>query len=272
MAIKIFSYGGGVQSTAVLLAHIQGLVHFDHFVYSDVGMDSENPETIAYMIQHIAPLIEKYNIPFEVTHKTRKGIQDTVYKSVMRMNRSVPIPVWLASGAYGYRSCTSDFKVKVVDKWVKSRYRNQDIDMGLGFSTDEMRRVITKPKGYNDAHGKYKYGYNKQFVFPLIELGFSRHDCHALIESFGLPEAPPSACWFCPFKSRQAWRELRRKRPDLYNEAINIEDTCNAKRGYIGKNRVTIHRDGSLRDIPEQMTMLDVFFDDMDCDSGYCGL
>lgn len=272
-AVKIFSFGGGVQSTAVLLMHIKGIVEYDYFVFSDVGDDSENPDTIEYMDDFIYPLVKEHNIPFAIVGKTRFGIPDTVYKSVMRDNRSIPIPVKLPSGAYGNRSCTSDFKIVPVDRWIKQNYPGRKVDLSIGFSTDEMRRVEKKPEGYHSAHGRRKYGFEKRFVFPLVEHNMSRHDCHALIAEFGLPETPSSACWFCPFKSRQSWMELRRRRPDLYEESIKIEDFCNRKRGTLGKGAVSIHRDGFLKDIPEQSTMLDVFFDDLDgCDSGYCGL
>lgn len=47
--LRVFSFGGGVQSTAALVLQAQGKIDFDMFVHANVGDDSEHPDTVAYM-------------------------------------------------------------------------------------------------------------------------------------------------------------------------------------------------------------------------------
>jgi hypothetical protein len=49
--VRIFSYGGGVQSNAVLVLQATGQLPepYDYFVFANVGNDSENPDTLHYL-------------------------------------------------------------------------------------------------------------------------------------------------------------------------------------------------------------------------------
>ena len=47
--IKVFSFGGGVQSVAVLALAARGAVEYDAFVFANVAIDSESPHTIEYL-------------------------------------------------------------------------------------------------------------------------------------------------------------------------------------------------------------------------------
>lgn len=48
--VNVFSFGGGVQSTAVLVLQATGRLprDYDHFVFANVGNDSEHPDVINY--------------------------------------------------------------------------------------------------------------------------------------------------------------------------------------------------------------------------------
>src|SRR5947209_5246716 len=50
--IRVFSYGGGVQSTAALVLAAQGKIDYPTFLFCNVGADSENPETLTYVEQY----------------------------------------------------------------------------------------------------------------------------------------------------------------------------------------------------------------------------
>jgi hypothetical protein len=43
----VFSYGGGVQSTAGLVLAAAGRINFPNFVFANVGEDAEHPATLA---------------------------------------------------------------------------------------------------------------------------------------------------------------------------------------------------------------------------------
>jgi hypothetical protein len=47
MALRFFSYGGGVQSTAALVLAAQGKIDYPVFLFANVGDDSEHPGPVA---------------------------------------------------------------------------------------------------------------------------------------------------------------------------------------------------------------------------------
>lgn len=198
---RVFSFGGGVQSVAVMVLQAQGKLPnpYDYFIFSNVGNDSEHPETITYFNEHVKPFAEKHGINLVEVHKTTWGKKETLLEYLYRTKKSVPIPVRMNNGAPGRRSCTSDFKIKVMDKWIKQN-GYQAATVALGFSIDEFSRV--RHENWHDKHSGEKIGYLKKREHPLIDLGLSRMDCHNIIKSVGLPVPPKSACWFCPFTSR----------------------------------------------------------------------
>lgn len=266
---RLFSFGGGVQSHAVLALQALGKINpYDAFVFSNVGIDSENPETLDYLDMYTIPFCMKYGIDFVEVCKTVYGKPETLKEYIYRTERSVPIPARMSNGAPGNRSCTNDFKVGVVDKWIKGAgYTNMVV--GLGISIDEFHRV--RHERWHNSYGQKQLGFNKRREYPLINLRINRKMCREIILSVGLPLPPKSSCYFCPFKRRNEWIEFKIKHPDLFQEAVKIDNIINEKRAAIGKDRVYIHPDciPLAQAVGNQMTMFD--FDDLDqCDSGYC--
>lgn len=183
--VRIFSYGAGVQSFATLVLQTQGKLPtpYDVFIFANVGHDSENPATLEHYENVAKPLAAKHGIRLIEVQKTRKGELDTVYQATIRDNRSIPIPVYMPSGAPGNRTCTTDFKILVVDKWIKSNGYTHAV-IGLGISTDETHRV--RSTEWQDAHGKRKFGFLKRVEYPLINMQLSRNMCHSVIADAGL--------------------------------------------------------------------------------------
>lgn len=273
--MRIFSFGGGVQSVAVLALQVQGKLAqpYDAFVFANVGVDSENPTTLDYLEEFVKPLCSAQGIRFEEVQKLRFKNPDSVYQSVVRDNRSVPIPVKLQSGAFGNRSCTNDFKVKVVDRWIRGQGVNEAV-VGIGFSADEGRRIEKKPLGWHDHHKGHKFGFSKLFEFPLIPLMLRRRDCERVIIDFGLPLPPPSLCWFCPFGTRAHWIDMKRDDHEQFQRAIDLEHRINEKRGSLDRGMVYLHRDGiPLEWVGDQKALeADINSAGQSCEEGYCGL
>lgn len=121
--IRSISYGGGVQSTALLVLAAQGRIDFRTFLIANVGDDSEHPDTLAY-VRHIAkPYADHHGVELTILdRRTRNGEVETLWGRLMREeSRSLPIPVRMSNGAPGNRSCTADFKIRVVGKELKRR-------------------------------------------------------------------------------------------------------------------------------------------------------
>ncbi len=303
--INVISFGGGVQSTSLLVLAAEGKIDFKTFLFCNVGDDSENPETIRYVHDVAMPYAQEHGIEIiELQKVLRTGEVDTLYQRITKEgSRSIPIPVRVSNGAPGNRSCTADFKIKVVDRWLKEhalrpailiekqlshyiRAMKHDLELserydapyhdywaklprplaqvGLGISLDEFQRV--KPN--MDPSTKEW----KENVFPLIDLRMDRQDCINVIQRAGLPVPPKSSCFFCPFHRLSVWQEMRQKQPDLFWKSAALEQTINERREMLGKDKVWFTR----KLIPLALATTEMvqgsLFEDEDevCDSGYC--
>ena len=184
--IRVFSFGGGVQSVACLVLAAQGKIDYKTFVFCDVGIDTENPETHQYIEKYVLPFAKKNGINFQTVMKRYKGQEITLWQKLMIDSRSVDIPVRMSNGAPGRRSCTVEFKIKPIASFIKSlgATKKEPAIVGIGISTDEAHRA--KPNRVPHLISE----------FPLMDLGLSRSDCKKLIANAGLPVPPKSACFF----------------------------------------------------------------------------
>lgn len=269
MTLRSVSYGGGVQSTALLVLAAQGVIDFPLFLMANVGEDSEHPDTFRYVAEVARPYAEANGIELvelrRIPSKGRsKGEVETLWGRLMRPeSRSLPIPVRMSGGAPGTRSCTADFKIRVVEKELKRRgaTKAEPALVALGISVDEIERA--KP-------GVDPLSLVQCRTYPLLDLGLHRRDCTRIIADAGLPVPGKSACFFCPYHDREAWRRLKRETPDLFDKACELEETLTARRATLGKDAVFLTRHG----IPLAQVFINddqQTFDGMDgCDSGYC--
>jgi hypothetical protein len=266
--LKVISYGGGVQSTAMVVLAAQGkLPHgpYSAALFSNVGEDSEHPATLEYVRNVAIPWAQERGFTIhELSRTMRGGETRTLWEDLMRDSRTINIPVRMANGAPGNRNCTATYKMKVVGKWLKEHGASKDskATVAIGISTDEIMRVSNKKASEWETP-----------VYPLIDLGLDRSRCMRVIEEAGLPVPPKSSCFFCPFHRPQQWSEMRRDEPELFEKAAQLEDILNERREKLGKDHVYLTRFAKpLRDaIGEADTMLPIFGPDQDqCDEGYC--
>lgn len=272
--MRIFSYGGGVQSTAVLVLASQGKVQYDHFLFANVGEDSEYPDTLVYFRDVAMPFAKEHGVDLQEVHKFRKGEIETIRGRIFSENRSTVIPIRLNSGMPGHRSCTVDFKIKAIAKWIRTQVYKRNLRnngnfiyrVGLGISTDEIHRARSEP-----PREMYK-GIFEELEYPLIDLRISRNECRRIIAKSRLPVPPPSACYFCPFHTDAEWHRLRQNKPELFWDAVKIEKRIQFKRKqYWNKDKMWMHDKLIPLDqaIPDQPFLFDI--DNMDnCESGYC--
>lgn len=270
MTIRSVSYGGGKQSTALLVLAKRKVIDFDLFLMANVGEDSEDPRTLTYVREVAMPYAEKNGIELRLLDRVKRdGSTETLWGRLMREDsRSLPIPVRMSNGAPGTRSCTADFKIKVIGKELKRLGATADnpATIGIGISLDEIHRANAR-----------KVEPHERIVYPLIGIGeetglkMTRIDCERLIESEGLPVPPKSSCFFCPFHRPTAWADLAREQPELWEKSVLLEDTLNARRDALGKDHVYLTRFGvPLREAIDTDQELLPLVDDGSCDSGWC--
>lgn len=260
--MRYFSFGGGVQSTAALVLAAQGKIDFPVFLFANVGEDSENPDTIAYITQVALPYADRHGIELaELSLVRRTGNTETLLGLIERAEHSIPIPVRLASGAFGNRKCTVDFKVKVIARETKRRGASKanPATIGLGISADEWRRANTN---HSIPHQRVEY--------PLLDMNLTREDCLRIVREAGLPQPPKSSCFFCPYHRPSYWVELRRERPELFSESVRIERLLNERRERLGKDAAYLAGTGPLEVITPDQPSLGLDTDDDACESGYC--
>jgi hypothetical protein len=262
----IFSSGGGVQSTACLVLSAQNRIPYQTHIFANVGDNAEDPRTIAYIRDVLKPFAAASGIEWiEVQRRRRDGTPVDLYDDLHRPTRSINIPVRMMNGAPGRRSCTVDWKIAPIAKWIKANAPG--CTLGKGISTDEYHRAT--PSRESDSYIS---------AYPLIELGISRSDCLRLVADAGLPQPPKSSCWFCPFKVGRGWQTLRTERPDIFNKAVELEKMLNQKRGSTKDDRIFLSGAGATRGLSldkvfadQQLTLLPEWIDEQDgCESGYC--
>lgn len=294
------SYGGGVQSTALMVLAAQERIPFRTFLMANVGDDSEDPRTLDYVRDVATPYAAEHGLELKVLDRVRRdGTTETLWGRLMREgSRSLPIPVRMSNGAPGTRSCTADFKIKVIARELKARgarspkacrehvtaLEDGKVDrltidpecsacdpgviatVGIGISLDEVHRI----------NSRRAQPYERP-VYPLVSLGIDtglklrRDDCLRVIRSAGIPVPPKSSCFFCPFHRPDEWADLHRERPDLFERSAELEDTLNDRRAQLGKDPVYLTRFGiPLREAIDTGQELLPFIDDGECDSGYC--
>jgi hypothetical protein len=262
------SYGGGVQSTALLVLAAQGKIDYRTFLFANTGDDSEHPSTLAYVREVAVPYAERHGIGLHILDRHRRdGSVETLWGRLMKPeSRSLPIPVRMSNGAPGHRQCTADFKIRVTGKWVKQHGASKDdpATMAIGISVDEIHR----------ANNRRSEAY-ENIVYPLLDLRLRRTDCARIIAEVGLPVPPKSACFFCPFHRPSAWADMARDEPALFDLACQLEDTLNDRRDMLGKDHVYLTRFGMpLRDATCAGQDLLPLLDDTSgiCDEGRCWL
>lgn len=272
--LRVVSYGGGVQSTALLVLAAQGRIDYRTFLMANVGDDSEHPATLAYVRDVAVPYASAHGIEVHLLDRVKRdGTVETLWGRLMRDgSRSLPIPVRMSNGAPGQRSCTADFKIKVTGKWVKAHGATADnpATVAIGISLDEIHRANNRRMEPHES-----------VVYPLVGIGeetglrLNRSDCARIIADAGLPVPPKSSCFFCPFHRPSTWQDMARDEPDLFARSIELEDTLNARRDMLGKDHVYLTRFGMpLRDAigTDQPLLFADADENGECDSGWCFL
>ena len=265
--MRTFSFGAGVQSTAVLVLQAEGRLPepYDVFLFANVGDDSEHPSTIKYFHEVHLPYAEAHGIQLEETRRvTRDGTTPTLLEYTLQVSADrgkTMIPVFVEGGGPGFRGCTGTYKRDVIWKWQRERGASKDNPAvcGLGISVDEIERARTVSK------------FSGQILqYPLIDLGLNRRACHQITHDAGLPPAPKSACWFCPFHDRESWRRLKREHPDVFAQAAELEQTLSDDSQRHGGLPKWLTKAGRpLDEVVDDQLVLDLDGPD-GCDSGSC--
>lgn len=226
MTFRAISYGGGVQSTAMGVLRVQGRIAADVMLFANVGDHAEHPDSLRYVRDVFTPWAAKRGlVVHELQRKPTSTNQPDLHDTMTEYGGNrVKEPIPLRNGRTGAptkRNCTADWKVKVVQTWMRDNGHVPGTSL-IGISVDEIERA----SGY-DTDPDFPRAY------PLLDLGLNRADCESIIRDAGLPVPRKSSCYFCPFHKPQVWAEMRRDEPDLFERSQRLEDHLNAQRARV---------------------------------------
>lgn len=264
--LRAINYGGGTQSTALLILAARGEIDFKTALFCNVGHDSENPATIAYVRDIAVPYAAQHGIDLQILERIKRdGTPETLLQRLQNSKRSITIPMRQSrTGAPAGRSCTVDFKIKVVIKWLKEHGATKENPAvsAIGISLDEIHRAKTCSKEPV-----------QMLAYPLLARRMNRDDCVALIRDEGLFLPEKSSCYFCPFKKLAEWKRMRQEKPDLFWQSVEIERMLSERTTSLGQGPVTFSdRMKPLTELTDNTYQHNFFedFADETCESGYC--
>jgi len=220
-SIEVMCFGGGVDSTAMLAAHLHrdaastffgvslndleaALPLFDAIIFADTG--AEMPHTYTNVEASRQLLQQRSNIPFiTAQHATH------TLPSWLEKNGNLPL---LPGGPH---VCSLKFKGQVMERAVRQEFgADIQVNWSIGIEANESSRSkrFTKPK---DTSFTYAY--------PLMKLNIDRDKADGFIKHVGWPvEVAKSSCYFCPFMTEKEILDLQLRYPHLWEECQQIEE------------------------------------------------
>lgn len=247
--MKVVAYGGGTNSTAMLIWMYEQGMRPDLILFANTG--GEKPHTYDH-IKAVNAWCEKVGFPgIVITWKLgRIYVGETLEENCLRKNM-------LPSIAYGYKSCSLKYKVQPQDMYCNNNgdckavwASGSKVEKFIGYDADEERRAKIK------ADDKYDY------IYPLIGADWGRDECVEAIKRHGLPQPGKSACFFCPSSKKAEILALRDQYPNLLSRALKMEEQANLT------SIKGLGRSFSWREFLDKQDEPDLFSDagkDMDC-------
>ncbi len=252
------SYGGGVQTFGMLLAIEKGLIEKPNgFIFSNTM--AEHPKTIDHIENVVKPILEKLGIPFV---EVCEG--DGIIEGYKEM-KSIPL--------VGFKTCTMKYKVDPIRSYFRQKLREQNIkrygkpliEMLIGISTDESKRVIPRRRQ------KPKWILNS---YPFIKMDWSRRQIIQFIKDCGHEVPIKSGCVMCPYQGLKGFAKLKANDPDLFKIAIEMEEIYFEHRperihGFLADSRIRLKE---LGEIPSLFSFVDQLPDEIrECETDEVG-
>lgn len=240
--LTVLSFGAGQDSTALLYAiafdpKIRNKYAPNGFVvvFSDTG--DEHPATYVHIIR-VKRFCEQQGIPFfhlvpsmgyhsdrwrSLRHQydLNHTCGSKRFKKTCTINLKInPIYKWLnewVAAEFGYHQYGHPYGGK--HALVCFAEDHGKIDVLIGIAREEEQRI--DKKGEVSIGKWFDLAINR--VYPLVDLGWNRHDCQEQIKGYGKEVPIPSNCMLCPFISKQELLWLARKYPADFAEWVRFE-------------------------------------------------
>mgnify|MGYP003134606335 CR=1 FL=1 len=227
-SLTVLSFGGGVNSTGLLVGLVERSVPVDRILFADTG--AERPDVYRH-VEEVSQWAQRSGYPaIETVRWMRKRTTYLAESGTFLSLEQFCIKTKsLPSLAYGMKGCSVKWKAQVQDGVVK--------DWKDARQRWERGEKVVRLLGYDaaEAHRAAKDRDNKWFAFryPLIDWDWDREDCQEAIARAGLQPAAKSACFFCPAHSEKEIAQLGRLYPELLQRALAIEENAESNAGHL---------------------------------------
>lgn len=220
----IVSYGGGTNSTAMLIGMRDNNIIPNYILFADPG--SEMPHTY----KHIEIMNEwcKQNGFPRITrciYKNKSGKELSLINECMEGKK-------LPSLAYGWKSCSQKFKIAAQEQFARE---NKKLSAILK-SDEKIIRYIGydygEPQRRDNARKFDRVNKNYKNVYPLVDdWKWDRKKCVEVIKKEHLEPPGKSSCYFCPSTKKREIIKLMKNHPDLLQKSLELEK--NASQGLV---------------------------------------
>lgn len=211
MVLQCVSYGGGVNSTAMLIGMAERGLKPDLIMFADTG--AEMPETYAFIEAFEGWLNCTGWTMVTVNNADRDGFHHDSLEDECINNKTLP------SLAFGFKGCSVKWKRQPMDRYIKKEWSPAQTAWDKG---EKITRLIGIDWG-EQHRGKIPDCEKFHYEFPLIEWGWGREECLAAIQRAGLPLPGKSACFFCPAMKKTEIIQFAKDKPDLFARAVALE-------------------------------------------------
>jgi len=204
----VVSFGGGVNSTAMLVGMREREWTPDAILFADTG--GERPETYEHL-RRMGEWCESAGFPSITVVRYRSPHAESLEEECLN-NETLP------SKAFGFGGCSVKWKRQPMAAWLATwppALAAWDVGLKverlIGIHAGETRRGRIP----DDARYTHRY--------PLREWGWGQEECVEAIRRAELDVPRKSSCFFCPAMRKHEIRELAREHPGLAERAIAIE-------------------------------------------------
>ena len=220
---SVVSFGGGVNSTAMLIGMVDRGERPDAIVFADTG--GEKPQTYAFVDKFREWLVSNGLSLTVVAYSSKSdsplGVDFACGSAHKSLEDECLTNGTLPSKAFGFGGCSVKWKRQPMDKFVdqfqpavEAWARGEKVCRSIGIHAGETRR------GKIPDDDKYTYR------FPLREWGWGQAECENAIVGAGLPVPPKSACFFCPAMKKPEVISLAKDHPELFQRAVAMEQNA----------------------------------------------
>lgn len=248
----VISYGGGVDSTAMILALLDMGVIPNLIIFADTS--AEKPETYSYIRYFSDWLMEHYGIRITICRYQPTTAPYDDLPGELEHNGTLP------GAALGPASCSIKWKQDAILHWMKGVPARGRRPASAGWKPaldawaagEKIWKLIGLDAGSKDRKRSHHIGDDRHNnVYLLRELGMDRLDSANLILSHGLRLPIKSACWHCNANKPEELRYIHHHHPELFRRALRIETNALPKlkssEGFWRHTRISDGRPGNWK-------------------------